>query len=64
MYSIKLSVSFLSDCASIPARRIVSIALLIVLRKIRKSFITALLVPLDFVVYGIELIKMLTSSSV
>ena len=64
MYSIKLSVSFLSDCASIPARRMVSIALLIVLRKIRKSFITALLVPLDFVVFGTELIKMLTSSSV
>lgn len=57
VYSIKLSVSFLSDCASIPARRIVSIALLIVLRKIRKSFITALLVPLDFVVFGTELLK-------
>ena len=54
MYSIKLSVSFLSDCASIPARRIVSIALLIVLRKIRKSFITALLVPLDFVVLVLD----------
>lgn len=60
----KIVCVFLSDCASIPARRIVSIALLIVLRKIRKSFITALLVPLDFIVFGTELIKMPTSSSV
>ena len=48
VYSIKFSVSVLTDCASIPDNRIVSIALLMEFRKIRKSFITALLFPRCF----------------
>ena len=55
VYSIKSSVSVLLDCALIPDSRIVSIALLIVLRKIRMSFITALLFPLTREGFGVEL---------
>lgn len=58
----KIVCVFLSDCASIPARRIVSIALLIVLRKF-VSLLSPLCLYLDFVVFGTELIKMPTSSS-
>ena len=45
VYSIKSSLSVFCASASIPASRMVSIALLIVFTKIRMSFITALLFP-------------------